>query len=744
MKTISRAIVIAALFWLLPDFVYAQDGGTVVGSVVDAETGAPIGFTQVLLEEVSRSATADADGRFEIRFVHPDAYTLRAYRIGYEPLTRTVRVPPGDTLFVTLRMTISPIEQGEILVEGARAEARQFVDAAMEMEGRRLRQKLGTTIAETLDREPGIAMRSMGPAPARPVLRGLGGERLLVLEDGARTGDLSATSTDHAVVIDPLTSERIEIIRGPAALIYGSNTLGGVVNVVRGRIPTVRPPRMQFGAGIQGQSVNNGLSGGVALMAPVGPIAVRVDGSLRTAGDMATPAGILDNTDLTTLNGSVGATWLGPWGHAGLAGGYYSSSYGIPGGFVGAHPHGVSIELNRSRLDGRAELFDPLPAIPRLELEGSVSRYVHREYETDDILGIEYGLISYHGRALFHMHQNGHRRKGAFGIWSEYRDYAAGGYSHTPASIEWTLAGFGFQDIHFDALTLQTGLRYDYRQVRPTDIHDADHTAEHPDDEEEHEVGRRRFGGISAALTGMIHPRERISIGASLQRSMRMPGIEELFSEGPHLAAYSFEIGNSDLEEEFGFGMEIFARIDGRRASVSFAVFRNAIQNYIYPRNTGAVHVRTLLPIYQLTGARALLTGAEASGQVRIHQQIELGGSVSYVQGTLTDSDEPLPWMPPLRSQVDLTYSLRRLTIGGSVIGAAAQKRTGLFEEPTDGYVVFGAHAQYYFTAGSMLHTIDLVAENLMNATYRDHLSRVKTVMPEPGRNIKLLYKLYF
>src|SRR5690606_23046125 len=125
---------------------------------------------------------------------------------------------------------------------------------------------------------------------------------------------------------------------------------------------------------------------------------------------------------------------------------------------------------------------------------------------------------------------------------------------HTPASIEWTLAGFGFQDIHFDALTLQTGLRYDYRQVRPTDIHDADHTAEHPDDEEAHEVGRRRVGGISAALPGMIHPRERIAIGASLQRSMRMPGIEEPFPARPYPAPFTIQLVNAQLEQIFGIG----------------------------------------------------------------------------------------------------------------------------------------------------------------------------------------------
>lgn len=711
----------------------AQNTGSVAGTVVDAESGDPVGFAQVLLEEANRSATADENGYFEIRFVQPDAYTFKAFRIGYEPLIRSVRVEPGDTLRLTLRMSVTPIEQGEVIVEGIRTPVEQLADAAMQVEGRKLRQNLGTTIAETLDDEPGISMRSMGPAPARPVLRGLGGERLLVLEDGGRTGDLSATSTDHAVVVDPLTAERIEVIRGPAALVYGPNTLGGVVNVVRGYIPSTLPRTVNAGASLQGQSVNDGFSGGFALEAPAGPFALHADGSVRDAGDIATPVGPLANTALTTVNGSVGASLVGEWGHAGLSGSYYESSYGIPGGFVGAHPHGVNIEMQRERVEARAEIFDPAPWVPRVELDGSFSRYAHQEFEADDVLGIEFGLLSYHGSALFHTHQNGHVRKGAVGVWTEYRDYASGGFSFTPNSTEWTVAGFGYQDVHFEGVTLQGGLRYDYRTVRPRATGDAS------------DAGVRRtrtFGGISASLRGLLHPSERLSVGATLMRSLRMPGIEELFSEGPHLAAYSFEIGNADLGVERGWGTEIFGEFQSPRVSGSLAFYHNFIYDFIYPKNTGEMNVRTLLPIYQQTGSEARMLGSEGSVTVRPLGIVSLTGSASYVRGTLTESSEPLPWMPPLTGKFDASYTWNRLTIGGTVTAATDQDRVGEFEEPTDGYVVYGAYLQYYITTGRFLHTLDIGIENLTDTEYRDHLSRLKSVMPEQGRNVKLLYKL--
>ncbi len=711
----------------------AQTTGVVAGTAIDAETGEPVGFTQVLLEEANRSATADRDGYFEIRFVQPDAYTLKAFRIGYEPLIRAVRVEAGDSLQVTLRMSVTPIEQGEVIVEGIRSPVEQLADAAMQVEGRKLRQNLGTTIAETLDDEPGIAMRSMGPAPARPVLRGLGGERLLVLEDGRRTGDLSATSTDHAVVVDPLTSERIEVIRGPAALIYGSNTLGGVVNVVRGYIPSSVPRKINVGTSLQGQSVNDGFSGGFGIDAPAGPFALHADGSIREAGDVSTPVGPLENTSLSTYNGSLGGSIVGGWGHAGVSGSHYQSRYGIPGGFVGAHPGGVNIELQRQRMEARAEVFDPLPWVPRIELDGSVSRYAHQEFEADGILGIEIGLLSYHAGALFHTHQNGHRRKGAVGLWSEFRDYASAGFSFTPNATERTLAGFGYQDLHFEGFTVQAGLRYDYRTVRPTVV------------DRESDVGvvrARSVGGVSASLRGLVHPSEQLTVGASVMRSLRMPGIEELFSEGPHLAAYSFEIGNADLGVEKGWGMEAFAEYQGAVAAGSLTFFHNYIFDFIYPRNTGETHVRTLLPIYQQTGAEARMLGGEASLTVRPLRPVSVTGSASYVRGTLTDRDEPLPWMPPLSGKVDASYDWNSMTIGATVEAAGDQDRVGEFEEPTDGYAVLGVYVQYHITTGRFLHTIDFGIENLSDTEYRDHLSRVKSIMPEQGRNVKLLYKL--
>ena len=190
------------------------------------------------------------------------------------------------------------------------------------------------------------------------------------------------------------------------------------------------------------------------------------------------------------------------------------------------------------RREGTAEYLPRTGIVPRVEVRGSHSRYHHQEFESSGILGTEFGLLSYHGTAIAHTSQYGPFRKGAVGAWVQYRDFASGGLEFTPASTEWSVAGFGFQDVHFGAFTVQGGVRYDLRRVTPREERTSGTIGD---------VEARSFGGASASLSGIWHPGEQVSVGANVMRSLRMPGIEELFSEGPHLASYSFEIGNPAL-----------------------------------------------------------------------------------------------------------------------------------------------------------------------------------------------------
>lgn len=739
--------------------------GALEGKIIDMDSGESLGWTTLLVVELNRSAAAHSDGSFHFYRLPTGTYTLKTFRVGYQNSSQKFTIRPQDTTRLILKLTSVPIS-----VEGVTVEAHGYEDnlsglqePAVEVSGKNLRQNLGTTIAETIEDEPGLATRTMGPAPARPVLRGLSGDRLLMLEDGGRTGDLSATSSDHAVVIEPMTAERIEVIRGAEALQYGGSVLGGVINVVRNYVPTNLPHRVSGSASLQGQTVNTGYSGGAEFSIPLGPMAFHADGSYRSADNVNTPLGILRNTAIDNLNGSLGTSYLSDWGYLGAAGGYYESQYGIPPDPYGGHPGGVTIDLKRTHYESKAELYPRPDCLCRFNLKYSYSRYQHTEYESNGAVGIKFGVLTHNFSAKMHTHQLGIFRNGVMGLWGEYRDYATGGLSFTPATGEYSLAAHLYQEAHFGKLMTSGSIRLDTRYIRPSEektIVREDFTLF---------VRDRSFQGISLALSGHYHFARDWLVGLTAMRSYRAPTIEELFSEGPHLAAYSYEVGNSELDSEKGLGVETFFEFQREHHNLRLVIFINDITGYIYPENTGRFSLRRAdLLVYQHVGERVSMTGLETTFNSRLSERWSMGGNLSYVRGELIDQDKPLSQMPPLSSKLRISYHQGKMTFSGHMHAAARQERLGEYENlfpvldqngeiikdnqgdplleqlPTEGYVVFDLVADYYFSAGSFLHTLSFSIENITDTEYRKHLNRVKQIMPEPGLNIKLLYKVYF
>lgn len=704
------------------------------GQLLSTQDNHPVEFALVFLDEVRRSSMSDVQGRFHFENIPAGHYTFHATRIGFEDFTRVLEVGAGDTLSLVLHMVPELIEVDEIVVESDRVIG-ESEGVEHRMEGDRLRQHLGTTIAETLSEEPGIAMRSMGPAPARPVMRGLGGERLLVLENGGQMGDLSQTSSDHALMVDPLTADRLEIIRGPEALLHGPNTLAGAINVVRETILASVPDRIQTSLAIQGQSVSDGIAAGGSIAIPLGQKwALRTNGSSRTASDVRTPEGRLGNTHLRTSTASAGLSRVGSSGFIGVSGSWYDTSYGIPGGFIGAHPNGVSVEADRWFGEVRGEWLAPADWLRRLEAVGSWSRYYHQEFESSGVLGIEYGLLTGNARAVAHTGHLGPFEHGAFGVSMQWRDYAAGGFSFTPATDERSLAAFGYQDFHVGATTIQAGLRADHRRVMPKETGTTDIG----------EIRERTFSGVSASLSVRRPVLKGTEVEFLVMRGLRLPGIEELFSEGPHLAAYSFEVGNPSLMTERGTGFEVAIRHDGRTVNGSAAVFLNQFDGFIFPLNTGELNYRIYVPIYRFEGTDARMVGAEGRVSWTFRQSWQVSQTVSWVRGTLTDTDTPIPWTPPLRASSEIQWKRGSWTTSFTLRTMHGQDRLGPYEERTAGYVVPDAALEYHVIARGMMHTFTLALDNITDTTYRDHLSRVKSIMPEPGRNARLLYRVWF
>ena len=713
--------------------------GSLAGHVIDAESGQPVGWTTVVIEELERARVSDAGGYFLFTNVPLGAYVLQSLHVGYHEARFEVEVVAGDTTHVDLVIGHESLHVEGILVEGERTSpVSPLQTPEVVFSGSKLRQNLSRTIAETIDYEPGIAQRSMGPAPSRPVLRGLGGDRLLMVEDGERTGDLSGSSSDHAVAIEPMTTERIEIVRGPRTLLYGSNALAGVVNVVRGYVPSEQPDGFGGSVIYQGESVNRGLSGGLTLEQGLGPLALRFDSSLRNADDISTPHGVLANTDIRTGNASVGLSLVRPWGHVGASGSLYDSDYGIPPDPEGGHPDGVSIDLQRQHLEGRGEIFTGPDWLQRLELHHSFSRYQHGEFEASGDLGMEFGVLTHNTGALAHIDRMGPFANGAVGLWYEYRNYAAAGLNFTPPAEEYAGALFTYQEWEHGPWAINAALRVDARRVDPREERDS------------RRVGRiqtRDFAGVSAGLSNHYRASSGLTLGTTLMRTFRPPGLEELFSEGPHLAAYSYEVGNGALDSERGLGLEMFVDYHHEEGHLHLAFFRNAIDGYIFPKNSGEPSLRRAdLFLYRTVGERVLMHGAEATFDWHVADHWKAAGTLSYVRGHLIDlNDEPLPRLPPLQGHLGLTCEpTEALSATIALRLATEQNRIGEFEKPTEGYAVLDFSGQYYAEWGGRLHTFALTLENATDAVYRNHLNRVKEILPESGRNLRLLHKIFF
>ena len=733
------SMVACALLGMLSSAPLFAQTGALAGHVVDVEDGEPVGWATVVIEGFGRSRVSDERGYFLFPALPVGDYVLQTLHVGYRDARFEVQVAAGDTSHVDLKIGHRSFAVDETTIRGEHMRpVSPLEEPEVVFSGGKLRQNLGRTIAETIDYEPGIAQRSMGPAPSRPVLRGLGGDRLLMLEDGERTGDLSATSSDHAVAIEPMTTERIEVLRGPETMIYGSNALGGVVNVVRNYVPREQPEHFGGAFSWQGESVNGGLSGGLLLQDAIGPLVLRADGSARAAGDVSTPRGRLHNTDIETKSASLGASIVRPWGYIGTAGGIYRSEYGIPPDPIAGHPEGVAIDLERRHIEVRGEWLSGASWAERIRAHHVYSRYEHGEFEASGALGTEFGVLTHNGSAQVHLRDIGEFKNGVLGSWYEYRNYAAAGLNFTPAAQEYAGAAYLYQEWERGAWAAHAALRFDARRVEPRQTRFSRTVGQ---------IETRNFSGIAGGFSGQYNAQRHLVLGATLMRTFRAPGIEELFSEGPHLAAYAYEVGNGSLGSERGLGLELFADYHPAGGHVHVAIFRNAIDGYIFPKNTGKRSLRRAdLFLYQTVGLRTLMYGAELAFEKEFGRRWEMLGTFSYVNGRLTNLDnEPIPRLPPLQGRVGLEYKRGdALQLGSGLRLATAQNRIGPFEEPTDGYVVLDFSWQYYIHWRGHLHTWAITLENASDSVYRKHLNRVKDILPEPGRNMRLLHKIFF
>jgi iron complex outermembrane receptor protein len=744
----ARAIVVLTVALLAAASASAQSGVRVTGLLLNSLNGAPV-VGSITIEELRRQITSNPDGTFTFEDIPPGTYhlTLRADKFRMTRVDVTIAGTPAP-----LTLTVDPeIHYEEVVsVSPESRSAFESYQPTTVLAGQELGKQLEMSLGETLQNQPGVASRSFGPAPARPVIRGLDGDRVLILQDGQRVGDLSSQSGDHGVPINPAAAQKIEVVRGPATLLYGANAIGGLVNVITDEIPREKQ---------QGASGNFTLDlGSAAREAAIagdmhvgnGVFALHAGGSGRRSDDVRTPEGRIENSQSRNGMANVGLSWTGEKGYFGGSYGYDDTKYGIPvveAGTLQLTPrrHSFSMRAGGEQLGGLVDSFR--------------ATFGHRRYKHEELEGPEVGTLFRNDTTeieLLGSHRAFGPLKGSVGAWALGRAFeAVGEEALSPPVDQNGVAVFFYEELTWPHVTFQFGARVDHTRFEPL--------AE----------TEREFTNVSSSLGLLIQPPgldEHLTIALSVARSARNPALEELYFLGPHHGNFAFEVGNPQLESEKGIGFDLSLRWRTRRASGEVTYFRNDIDEYIF-RNPiseeefeqreeefiarfpgrevshedhGHGDEEAELQLVEFVGADSVLQGIEAHTDVQLLEGLIAEVGLDYVRGSLKATNEALPRIPPLRLRGGLRYQRNAFQAGGELIAAAEQDRVFGDEEPTAGYNLLKLFASYSFETGGATSTVTARVDNVTDELYRNHLSLIKQFVPEMGRNFKLLYNVRF
>jgi len=684
-------------------------------------------------------------------------------RLGYRSWRGTADPSAAS---VVIELEPAPVALGTVLVQSRALGTGEAIQATAVIGGARLAERMAPSVAAIIAMEPGVSARSNGPMATQPVIRGLGGDRVLVLEDGMRTGDISTTAPDHAVTIEPATARHIEVIRGPGGLLYGSNTLGGVVNVVRHDVPRTRPAAPDWTLSAFGESVNRGAGAAGRITSAAGPLVVQVDGSARTASDTRTPrGGSLPFTDLDGFDLGAGLAVVGEAGHGGLALREYRTHYGVPSSFDGAtlpgsHDGGVYIDARRSSARVDAEWRPTRGPVEAVSIGGNGVRYDHSEFELGGFVGTRFGQLASSGEAVVRL--RGERHRAAIGGVLHWRDLrAAGSYTGTRPAVQRTAALFAVDEVRLGRVTLLAGARLDRIRTNPLDSTETLLLRN---------VRSRDF----TALTGAVGARSALgggwSLGVQLARAFRPPSIEELYSAGPHLASYAYEIGRPDLAAERGFGADAVLRWQGDHGQVKLTGYAMRLTDFI--AFAPQIDSLTGLPmrdprlrryvVYRPQQGDARLAGLEARASILPLPGWLIDIAADLPRGSRADG-APLPSMPGGSARLELRRFAGNWSAALSADRRFAQERVPAPPPGADAtcdVVIRGGEAtalpaEFCASPAVLLlggvatvrlpedvglgwqASLTLSIDNLLDTRWRDPLWRAGLVAPQPGRNLR-------
>jgi len=645
------------------------------------------------------------------------------------------RADAGEADITKVVVTANPFHKGE---------TEQILLPAKVLSGDELRDKMGNSLGETLSQELGVSSSAFGAGSSRPIIRGLEGARVKMLENGMAVSDVSGLSNDHAVAADGAVAHQIEILRGPAALLYGSGAIGGLVNVVNERIPPALEPKLTGQAEARYSSVDDGHALSGTLDGKAGKVALHVDANsrrssdykipgFRIADDAASGSGRLPHSGTREKGGGLGGSLVESWGYVGASVSGFDNVYSVPS------DEGATIDQHQTRYDIDSLFKNILPGIESAKFKAGYTDYRHAELGEDGVPEVQFTNRALETRAeMVHKAYKGWH--GTFGVQTELTHFAANSAEHAeeteeeheghgahdtvPATRSSSTAAFWVEEKEWGPVRFNAGLRLEHVKRQPVTGLD------------------RSFSLQSGAAGALWAFTPGYAAGLTLSRAQRAPATEELYSDGPHHATITFDIGNPDLRKETSRNVELSVQKTAGKWRWKANLFRNSVSDFIYGHVTGRTvddegHDGDELRERIFSQADATIKGAEAELEYNPHA-LGLNGRLftDTSRGTL-DNAGSLPLQPATRFGATLGYRSSSWRAGATWIHARAQDRLASFEStPTGSYNQLGANLSYTQKLKDLDLTWFLIGKNLLNEEIRVSTSVLKDVSPLPGRSL--------
>jgi iron complex outermembrane receptor protein len=632
-------------------------------------------------------------------------------------------------------VTANPLRNGE---------GDQILSPAKVLAGDELRDKVGSSLGETLQNELGVSASAFGAGASRPIIRGMEGSRVKMLENGMATSDVSGLSNDHAVASEGAVARQIEILRGPAALLYGSGAIGGLVNVVNERIPTALEDKPTGQAETRYSSVDNGRNLSGTLDGAVGHVGMHIDGNWRDTsdykipgnrvqGDPSSASGRLPDSDTSERSIGAGASYIRDWGYVGLSANHMSNNYGIPSA------EGSRIDQRQNRYDLDSLVRDPFQGFETARFKAGFTDYHHAELDLTDTPAVVFSNRSFESRLeLTHkpLKLGDLGLHGTFGVQTENTHFsalsAAGGPDTVPVTHSTSQAAFVVEETKIGQVAVNAGARYENVRREP--------------------VGNieRSFNLGSASLGALWPFMHGYSAGATVSYAQRAPATDELYSGGPHDATVTFDVGDPNLHKEISRNIELSLQKDSGLLRWKANLFRNNVSDFIYGHisgleldeegNPGGEFRQRLFqqaPAH-IQGAEAELTWNQAG--MGWNGRLFADGS----RGKL-DAGDNLPLQPADRIGASIGYREAAFRGGLSWTHARGQDRLAGFETtPTPAYNLVDANLSYTQKLEKLDLTWFVLAKNLLNEDIRLSTSLLKDISPLPGRNLVFGVRAHF